>query len=79
MGGSSTFTVKKPSAAINYFGEVGFVFGGKAVVGSYSEKPLNQITAYLDATDSSALAGGCNLNQIVTGATVDPAHSVAIL
>ena len=79
MGGSSTFTVKSPSAAINNFGEVGFVFGGKAVLGSYSEKSLNQITAYLDATASSALAGGCNLNQTVSGATVDSVHSVAIL
>ncbi len=80
MGGSSTFTVKSPSAAINFFGEVGFVFGGKAVVGSYSEKSLNQITAYLaPPTVSTALSTGCAANQTVSGATVDSAHSVAIL
>ena len=79
QGGSSTFTVKSPSPGINYSGEVGFVFSGKAVTGSYSEKALNQITAYLDAGSSAALASGCAANQTVTGATVDSSTSVAIL
>ncbi len=79
-GGSSTFTVKSPAAAINEAGEVGFAFGGKAVVGSYSEKPLNQITAYLAPTSAdTALATGCSANQSVSSVTVDSASSVAIL
>jgi hypothetical protein len=79
-GGSSAFTVKSPAAAVNNVGEVGFAFGGKAVVGSYSEKPLNQITAYLSPTSAdTALATGCSSNQTVTTVSVDPTYSVAIL
>jgi len=79
-GGSSTFTVKTPAAAVNDVGEVGFAFGGKAVLGSYSEKPLNQITAYLAPTSAdNALATGCSSNQTVSSVTVDSATSVAIL
>ncbi|HUY22634.1 MAG TPA: hypothetical protein VMV22_09860 [Acidimicrobiales bacterium] len=80
QGGSSTFTVKKAEPAINDSGEVGFAFSGKAVLGSYSEKALNQITAYLaPPSTSTALATGCSGNQVVTGATVDTSFSVAVL
>jgi len=78
-GASSVFTVKSPSATVNGFGEVGFVFAGKAVVGSYSEKALNQVTAYIDFVHSGPLATGCAGNVTVASATIDPAHSVAIL
>lgn len=79
QGGSSTFTDKSPSAAINSFSEVGFTFLGKEGGGSYAQKALNQITAYIDATDSTALATGCSANQTVSSVTIDPATSAAVL
>ena len=78
-GGTSTFVNKSAAAAVNSFGEVGFAFSSKAGPGSYSEKALDQITAYIDAADSTALATGCSANQTVSSVTIDPTHSVAIL
>ncbi len=77
--GASTFTVKKATAATNTTPEIGFSLSGKEVIGSYAEKPLNQITVFIDQTDSSALDTGCAANQTVSSATFDNSNSVAIL
>ena len=78
-GGTSTFTVSSPSPAINFFAEVGFNFLGKMGTGSYAQKALNEVTAFLDPTSSEALGSGCSGHQTVTSAIVDPVHSVAVL
>ena len=78
-GGSSTFTVHSPGAAVNQAGEVGFAFLGKQGTGSYSERALNQVTAFIDPTDSNALGSGCSGNQTVATATIDGTTSTAIL
>jgi hypothetical protein len=77
--GVSDFTTKKATAATNTTPEIGFTLSGKEVVGSYAEKPLNQITVFVDKTDSSALATGCSANQSVSSVTFDNSNSVAIL
>lgn len=77
--GASTFTTTKATPATNKNSEVGFVLNGKEGLGSYMEKPLNQITAFIDASDSSALATACAANQTVSSATFDASNSVAIL
>lgn len=78
QGGTSTFTDKSPGGAVANSGEIGFVFGGKAVTGSYSEKNLNQISAYVDAADSANLLGACS-GGTVTTATIDPTRSIVII
>ena len=77
--GTSVFTTKAVALALNVDSEIGLTFSGKEVQGSYAEKALNQITVFIDATDSPALQTGCSANQTVTTATIDPANSVAIM
>jgi hypothetical protein len=78
-GGQSVFTNAKATTALNIDGEFGLVLAGKPVSGMYFEKPLNQITEFIDVTDSAALTTGCAASQTVTTATIDVANSVAIL
>jgi hypothetical protein len=78
-GGASDFTNKKATLATNKDLEVGFALSGKEGLGSYAEKSLNQITLFIDATDSAALSAGCSANQTVSTATIDNSNSVAIL
>lgn len=78
-GGTSTFVDKTPGVVANTFNEVGFSFLGGLGGGSYSQKALNQITAYLDSTASGALATACTYGQTVAGATIDSSQSTAIL
>jgi hypothetical protein len=77
--GSSTFTTKKVTTASNKNSELGFVLNGKEGLGSYMEKSLNQITAFIDASDSSALTTGCAASQTVSSVTFDASNSVTIL
>jgi hypothetical protein len=77
--GTSVFTTKAATPAMNIDSEVGFALSGRQVQGSYAEKSLNQLTLFIDATDSAALSTGCSANQTVTSVTIDPANSVAIL
>jgi hypothetical protein len=77
--GTSVFTTKTATPATNIDAEVGFALSGRQGQGSYAEKSLNQITLFLDATDSAALSTGCSANQTVTSVTIDPANSVVIL
>ncbi len=77
--GSSVFSSKAVTRALNVDSEIGLNFSGKEVQGSYAEKALNQITVFIDATDSAALLSGCSLGQTVSTATIDPANSVAIM
>ena len=77
--GTSVFTTTKVTTATNTSGDVGFTFNGREVTGLFPEKPLNQITAFFDATDSAALATGCASNQTVSTPTFDGSNSVAIL
>lgn len=79
ISGTSVFTSKSDSWAVNTDDEVGFNFVGKAGTGLYVEKSLNQITAYFDPTDSSAIATGCSADQTVSSATFDDNNSVGIL
>ena len=78
-GGTSTFVNKTASAVADNVGEVGFALASKAGPGSYSEKALDQVTAFLDVADSTALASGCAANQTVHTVTVDVNHSTLIL
>jgi hypothetical protein len=79
-GGTSLFTVKKAALATNNASEVGFNLSAKSTgLGSYAEKSINQITAFIDATDSAAIMGGCSASQTVSTATFDQSNSVAIL
>ena len=78
-GGQSVFATAKAVTASNTDGETGLVMSGKPVTGSYSEKPLNQVTEFIDVTDSAALMTGCASSQTVATATIDVANSVAIL
>jgi hypothetical protein len=77
--GSSAFTTKKATTATNSDSEFGFTLAAKQGVGSYSEKSLNQITAFFDAADSPALASGCSAAQTVSVATFDASNSTVIL
>jgi hypothetical protein len=77
--GTSVFTTRKAAPASNTDGEFGFVLSGKEGQGSYQETSLNQITEFLDATDSAAVVTGCAANQTVSSATIDASNSVAIL
>jgi hypothetical protein len=78
-GGASDFTAKKVTPATNTDLEVGFTLSGKEGLGSYAEKSLNQITWFIDATNSPILNSGCAGAQTVSSATFDNANSVAIL
>lgn len=78
-GGTSVFTTSKTTTMTNSEGELGLVFSGKPALGSYSEKSLNQIVEFFDATDSAALITGCASSQTVTTATIDVTNSVGIL
>lgn len=78
-GGVSVFTTSKVTTMTNIDGELGLAFAGKQGQGSYSEKALNQITEFFDATDSAALLTGCAASQTVTTATIDLTNSVGIL
>ena len=78
-GGTSVFTTSKATTMTNVDGELGLVFSGKQALGSYSEKSLNQITEFIDATDSAALLTGCASSQTASTATFDVANSVGIL
>ncbi len=77
--GTSVFTTTKAATANNTDGEFGFAFSGKEGLGSYAEKSLNQITEFLDATDSAAVLTGCAGALTVSTATIDVTNSVAIL
>jgi hypothetical protein len=77
--GSSVFVTKSVTRALNIDSEIGLNFSGKEALGSYAEKALNQITLFVDATDSAALQSGCSSGQTVTTATIDPANSVAVM
>lgn len=78
-GGTSTFVVSKAFPAVNLHGEIGFVLQAKPGAGSYSQKLINQITAYLDAADSATLATGCKAGYTspISMVTIDPALSTA--
>lgn len=78
-GGTSTFVVTKAFPAINLHGEIGFVLQAKQGPGAYSQKLINQITAYLDATDSLVLATGCKTGYTgpISTVVIDPAYSTA--
>ena len=78
-GGASVFTTSKVTTMTNVDGELGLVFAGKQGGGSYTEKDLNQISEFFDATTSAALTTGCTANQTVTTATFDVTNSVGIL
>jgi hypothetical protein len=78
-GGFSTFTTKKVSVETNSDSELGLVFSAKEGFGSYTEKPLNQITLFFDATTSAAIDSHCSANQVVSSGTIDPTNSVVIL
>jgi hypothetical protein len=78
-GGTSVFTTTKATTSTNADGDFGFVLSGKEGLGSYAEKSLNQITEYIDATDSTALETGCAASQTVSTATINASDSVAIL
>jgi hypothetical protein len=78
-GGASVFTTSKTATMTNIDGELGLVFSTKQAAGSYTERALNQITEFFDATDSAALLTGCASSQTVTTATIDVANSVGIL
>lgn len=78
-GGASVLVTSKTTTMTNIDGELGLVFAGKQAFGSYSEKALNQISEFFDASDSAALLTGCASNQTVTTATIDVANSVGIL
>lgn len=77
--GTSVFTTRKATTASNTAGEFGFVLSGKEGQGSYPERSLNQITEFIDATDSATLVTGCAANQTVSSVTIDASNSVAIL
>jgi len=57
-GRSTQIETKKAGIATNNLGEAGFAIVGKFITGSYPLKPV-QITAYLTAAESTALAGQC--------------------
>jgi hypothetical protein len=79
VSGTSVFTTKSTGWAVNTDSEVGFNFLAKAGTGLYAESSLDQITAYFDPTDSSAIATGCSSDQTVSSATFDDNNSVGIL
>lgn len=78
-GGTSTFTVKSPALGLNSSGEAGFILSGKQGPGSYSQKALNQVTAFLDTPDSIVIANGCPGGASVSSASIDGTTSTAIL
>ena len=77
--GTSVFSTKSATPANNVDAEIGFNFVGREVQGSYAERALNQITLFIDATDSAALQTGCSAAQTVSTVTIDSANSVATL
>ena len=74
------FTVKSALLATNNASEVGFNLSAKSNgLGSYAEKAINQMTLYIDATDSGAIMTSCSGSQTVSSATFDASNSVSIL